>query len=85
MRVEGMTPEQIEQVKKCETPEEYLAFAKENDIELSDEQLDAISGGGAVGCFFGFHDLEATGAWTGPLNGNLKEFRCKDCGETFWY
>ena len=45
MRIENMTPEQIEQAKKCETPEERLAFVKENGIELTDEQLDAMSGG----------------------------------------
>ncbi len=85
MRIEDMTSEQIEKAKECETTEQRLAFIKEIGLELSDEQLDTIAGGGAIGCFFGFHDLEKTGAETGPWNGRLKEFRCKDCGETFWY
>ena len=31
--------------KTPKTPEELLAFAKENNIELSEEDLDAVSGG----------------------------------------
>lgn len=34
--------------KTPKTPEELLAFARENNIELSDEDLDAISGGYSV-------------------------------------
>ena len=31
--------------KTPKTPEELLAFAKENNIELSEEDLDTVSGG----------------------------------------
>ena len=41
----GLTPEQIEKVKACKSTEELLKLAKEDGIELSDEQLQAISGG----------------------------------------
>lgn len=45
MNPRDLTPEQAEKAKAFETPEEILAFARENGVELSDEQLDKISGG----------------------------------------
>ena len=49
MRLEDMTPKMIEQAKGCETDEERLAFIQENGIELTDEQLEGISGGSKGG------------------------------------
>ena len=45
MRLEDLTPEQKDKVKACKTPEEILALAKEEGYELSDEELNAVSGG----------------------------------------
>lgn len=42
---EGLTKEQIEKAKNCKNNEELLALAKEEGIELTDEQLEAVSGG----------------------------------------
>ena len=39
-------PELQEKLKACKTPEELVALAKEDGIELTDDQLEAISGGG---------------------------------------
>ena len=47
--LKGLTEEQIAKVKACKNSEELLALAKEEGIELTDEQLDAISGGGICG------------------------------------
>lgn len=44
--LKGLTEEQIAKVKACKNSEELLKLAKEEGIELSDEQLEAISGGG---------------------------------------
>ena len=41
----GLTEEQIARVKACKNQEEMLALAKEEGIELTDEQLEAVSGG----------------------------------------
>lgn len=46
MKFENLTPEQQEQVKACKTPEEMLEVAKSVGYALSDEELEAISGGG---------------------------------------
>ena len=42
----GLTEEQIAKVKACKNQEEMLALAKEESIELTEEQLNAINGGG---------------------------------------
>ena len=41
----GLTDEQIARVKACKNPEEMLKLAKAEGIELTDEQLEAVSGG----------------------------------------
>ena len=43
--LKGLTKEQIAKVKQCKSHEELLALAKQESIELTDEQLAAISGG----------------------------------------
>ena len=40
-----LTEEQRKKVEAAKTPEELLALAKEAGYELSDEQLEAVSGG----------------------------------------
>ena len=62
MVFEGLTPEQQEKAQACKTPEDILALAKEEGVELSDEDLTAIAGGvdwiscTAVCCCPGVHD-----------------------------
>ena len=41
----GLTEEQIKKLDTCKDPEEVLALAKAEGVELSDEQLEAVSGG----------------------------------------
>ena len=41
----GLTEEQIAKIKTCKNSEEMLAVAKEEGIELTDEQLEVVSGG----------------------------------------
>ena len=43
--LKGLTEEQIEKVKACKNNDELLALAKKEGIELSEEQLAAVSGG----------------------------------------
>ena len=42
---DGLTDEQIAKAKACKNQEELLALAKEEGIELSEEQLTAVNGG----------------------------------------
>lgn len=45
MEYNELTEEQKAKAAKCKTPEELIALAKDEGIELSTEQLHAISGG----------------------------------------
>ncbi len=40
--LKGLTEEQISKVKECKSHEELLVLAKQEGIELTDEQLEAI-------------------------------------------
>ena len=43
--LKGLTDEQIAKVRACKAQEEMLTLAKKEGIELTDEQLEAVSGG----------------------------------------
>ena len=43
--LKGLTVEQIQKVRACKSSEELLALAKEEGIQLTDEQLAAVNGG----------------------------------------
>lgn len=43
--LKGLSEEQIAKIKACKNNEEILKTAKEEGIELNDEQLEAVSGG----------------------------------------
>ncbi len=43
--LKGLTEEQINKVEACKSSEEILALAKSEGVQLSDEQLEAVSGG----------------------------------------
>ncbi len=42
----NLTEDQMEKAKECKTPEEFLELAGSEGIELTDEQMEALSGGG---------------------------------------
>ena len=43
--LKGLREEQIEKVKSCNDTQEILILAKKEGVELTEEQLDAVSGG----------------------------------------
>lgn len=45
MEFKDLTEEQKAKARMCKTPAEMLALAKEEGYELSDDELDAVSGG----------------------------------------
>lgn len=45
INLKNLTEEQKAKAKGLETAEELIAFAEQEGIELSDEQLETISGG----------------------------------------
>lgn len=50
MNFEDLTAEQKEKALACKTPEELLAFAREQGIEITDSQLESVSGGWGPDC-----------------------------------
>lgn len=50
MKFEDLSPEQREKALTCKSLDELIELAKQEGVELSDEQLDAISGGLDWGC-----------------------------------
>ena len=98
MRIEELSPELIEKANACTTYEERMAFINENEIELTDEQMEALSGGGEVintfgkgiqckSCKRGF--FRKTGnTRPGKIFGDLWpdiERKCNYCGITKWF
>ena len=47
---DNVNPDLIAKAKACETPEELIALAKEAGYELSDDQLEGVSGGWIETC-----------------------------------
>ena len=43
--LKGLTDEQIKMVKACDDINDLMQLAKDEGVELSEEQLNAISGG----------------------------------------
>ena len=85
--LKGLNKEQIAKVKACKNHEELLALAKTEGIELTDEQLQAVSGGGAcsvisdVGDFFNPFDCPECGSnKVEAVEGKGNLFQCKSCG-----
>ena len=98
MRLEDLTMEMVEKAKGCETREERMAFIRENGIELSDEQLEGVSGGesyNSSGSSSGEcpkrkwgHDWKSTGRTRpGAIWGDVwpdYEMKCVACGKLDW-
>ena len=85
--LKGLTEEQIAKVKACKSQESLLALAKEEGIELSEEQLEAVSGGG---CFSssgkcgkcGSKDIKETYHNRGYA-GEYYTCKCRKCGHSW--
>ena len=45
MDIKDLTEEQMKKARECKTTEELINLAREEGIELTDEQLDAVAGG----------------------------------------
>ena len=80
--LKGLTEEQIALLKKCKSTEEILAAAKEQGVELTQEQLEAVSGGECQQDI----DMDMTcpvcGAWEGVVPDG-DHYRCNHCKMDF--
>ena len=84
--LKGLSEEQIAKVKECKSQEELLAFAKEEGIELTDEQLEAVNGGA---CTVEQYELKCPSCESkdfelmGVTTYGDRTFKCKKCGKSF--
>ena len=63
--IKDLSPELQEKARQCKTNEELNAFLAENDIELPEDALEMVSGGGALEELYNWLDA----------NGHITEMR----------
>lgn len=79
--LKGLTEEQIAKVKACKNSEELLKLAKDEGVTLTDEQLDAISGGGCK-VSISFKECPYCGStWLSFVS--RKKYKCMACNRKF--
>ena len=87
--LKGLSEEQIKKVEACKSPEEIIALAKAEGVELTDEQLAAVSGGGL--CVSNKHCPKCGSKNVEKIpshqHTNYDDFECYDCGKRwrFYY
>ena len=93
--LKGLSEEQIAKVKACKSQEEVLKLAKEEGIELTDDQLEAVNGGcgtttlpakPTVCPYCGAEKIMATAVHNGNKPGCPLDYyscQCKKCG-SYW-
>ena len=86
--LKGLTEAQIEKFKACQNNEEVLKVAKEEGVELSDEQLEAVSGGNCSSrrytCDRCGSDLTSRFEYGTGKHEGWHHVRCNKCGNTWW-
>ena len=78
--LKGLTEEQIDKIKECKSKEELLALAKEEGVELTEEQLSAVNGG----C--GTYTVKCPKCGSNRIVEDCigkKDYCCTDCGHEF--
>ena len=87
--LKGLSEEQIAKLNECNSAEEILELAKAEGVQLSDEQLEAVSGGGCSTTLkckkCGSKDVIKTSEekrGSAPHDGGTTvcKFKCKTCG-----
>ncbi|MBO7573312.1 MAG: Nif11 family protein [Bacilli bacterium] len=83
--LKGLSEEQIAKVKDCKNHDDLLALAKQEGLELTSEQLEAVNGGACSNT-----DNCPPCPYCGSTNVKLrqsgkvlKKYKCNDCGKEF--
>ena len=85
--LKGLTDEQIKKVEACKSADEIINLAKSEGVELTEEQLEAVSGGGCfkkskVKCPMCGADYESCfkeKVWDGSDGVSIIQYRCLCC------
>lgn len=78
MDFNDLTDEQKAKAKDCRTPEDLVALAQEEGVELTDRQIEQISGGGVWN-----HPKSCPACGKGNIYHYASEYHCRDCGYTW--
>ena len=82
--LKGLTEEQIAKVKACKNSEELLALAKTEGVELTNEQLETINGGGVCSVVSDIGDAINPSDCPRCGSNNIKDkgtyYICQSCG-----
>lgn len=78
--LKGLSEEQIAKLKRCRGSEEMLKLAKEEGIELSDEQLEAVNGGSCAAPLPLCPRCNRDEAVYIPRTDHVMEYECNACG-----
>ena len=85
--LKGLTDEQIAKVKARKNHEEFLALAKEEGIELTEEQLTAVNGGICTSTpSFVCPHCGSSKVRTSHNENSIAEWysnKCEECGHTW--
>ena len=75
MKLNALTQEQLEKLRECKTPEDILALAQAEGVELTDDQLQQVAGGS---------DGYVVG---GDIWGGGPQYVdwCPQCGQKYWF
>lgn len=85
----GLNEEQIAKAKACKSQDELLSLAKEEGFELTEEQLNAVSGGGCFStnipdcskkCPNCGTKVDGKYLYRKSYEGIVYEFTCPNCG-----
>ena len=89
--LKGLTEEQIKKVKACKDADELMSLAKREGVELTSEQLEAVSGGsfcsssdGRWKCTkCGSTDTEVVERYNKGTPNEYVRVHCNKCGNNF--
>ena len=77
----SLSKEQMAKLKGCNNVEELLALAKQEGVELTDEQLEAVNGG--CGTTTGYWGCPYCGYRWGAESVGYPRLRCFGCGSVY--
>ena len=86
MKFKDLTDEQRSKFAGAKGPEDILAMAREEGYELTDEELEAISGGGfwSEDCYCPKCGSHNVGVWKELDDGHCYDCDFEGCYDQFW-
>ena len=87
--LKGLTDEQIAKARACKNKDELLSLAKAESVELTEEQLAAVSGGACLDAKIPDPvpcprcGTEGARAYSWDHSDGVADYRCEHCGHVW--